>query len=447
MKHVLIITLFLLLSSLIFAQSKYAKKSQKLYEKGQYDKCISKTKQYLQKEKKSDELQSYIVLSYNSLFNEAPNENKKYSLLKKTLNEWEKLIEYSNESNKYSELKDLVKISTKTLGDFYEEKNTSKALFCHSKLAELFNDTTKFYLANQSQHNETDFKFDIDDLNLNAYRKSIIASAVNVLGVKYKYGGTDTTGFDCSGFTQYVYNSAGIVLPHNANDQSKLGEEISIEEAQPGDLIFFGKDRVYHAGMIYANNDGNVELIHCVSGGVKHQMNEDENTKYWLGREFKIKRFAYEPTDIEIELYNEVMKYRKSYNLPEIPLSKNLTFVAKTHVRDLAENNPVNERCNLHSWSDKGNWQACCYTSDHANAKCLWNKPSELTTYNHPGYEIAASFSIKYTAKQILEIWKNSVPHNEVIINKGVWDFQWNAIGIGIYENYAVIWFGKEEDK
>jgi hypothetical protein len=55
----------------------------------------------------------------------------------------------------------------------------------------------------------------------------------------------------------------------------------------------------------------------------------------------------------ERRLYNEIMDYRKSKNLPSIPLSKSLTYVAQMHSRDLAQNNPDQGKCNLHSWSKK----------------------------------------------------------------------------------------------
>ena len=77
----------------------------------------------------------------------------------------------------------------------------------------------------------------------------------------------------------------------------------------------------------------------------------------------------------------------------------------------------------------------------------MWNKPLELTKYPGKGYEISAWFSENITASQALDIWKNSHGHNEVITNKGIWaDVEWQAIGIGIYDNYANVWFGKEYD-
>ena len=153
----------------------------------------------------------------------------------------------------------------------------------------------------------------------------------------------------------------------------------------------------------------------------------------------------------ETELYNLIMQYRYSKGLPKIPLSKSLTFVAQTHAKDFVNNRPDNgsfsSGCNGHSWSNKGNWTACCYTSDHARAECMWSKPSELTSYKGNGYEISyRTFGIA-TAEGSLNGWKGSPGHNAVIINQGKWhDNNWQAIGIGIYQGYACVWFGEERD-
>lgn len=145
----------------------------------------------------------------------------------------------------------------------------------------------------------------------------------------------------------------------------------------------------------------------------------------------------------EKKLYDLIMTYRKTKGLPVIPLSSSLTFVAQTHAKNLADNQPDKGNCNMHSWSKKGKWQACCYTDDHAKAECMWNKPRELTSYKGNGYEIAASAS---GAEEALLLWKKSVNHNNVIVNKTIWKEPWNAIGIGIFGNYAVVWFGHELD-
>ena len=156
----------------------------------------------------------------------------------------------------------------------------------------------------------------------------------------------------------------------------------------------------------------------------------------------------------EMLLYDLVMEYRGQYGLPAIPLSESLTIVAQTHVLDLQKHRPFNNTCNMHSWSANGEWTSCCYTSDHAEAECMWNKPRELTTYSGNGFEIAHGYTVvplnsetSTSPSTALKGWKSSKGHNEVIINKGVWQmYRWRAVGIGMSQHFAVIWFGEEID-
>lgn len=150
----------------------------------------------------------------------------------------------------------------------------------------------------------------------------------------------------------------------------------------------------------------------------------------------------------EAKLYNLINAYRKQKGLSKIPLSKSLTFIAQTHSKDLSLNKPDIGICNAHSWSTKGKWTSCCYTPDHKQQECMWNKPKELTNYTGDGYEIAYFSSSGVIPEQALTSWKNSKGHNVVIINGGIWkDYKWKAIGIGIYKNYATVWFGTDVDK
>ncbi len=156
--------------------------------------------------------------------------------------------------------------------------------------------------------------------------------------------------------------------------------------------------------------------------------------------------FAQDLSAEEKKLYDLVMQHRKEQGLAEIPLSKSLTFVAQTHAKDMEEN-PATGDCNLHSWSDKGKWKACCYDDNHGNAPCMWTKPKELTSYKGIGFEIAHWSTYGTDAQTVLYSWKNSPGHNSVIINQGTWkNHEWKAIGIGIFGSYAVIWFGTSED-
>lgn len=157
---------------------------------------------------------------------------------------------------------------------------------------------------------------------------------------------------------------------------------------------------------------------------------------------------AAELTPEESKLYELINKYRAEKKLPAIPLSPSLAVVAQTHVRDLS-NKPPSGKCNMHSWSKSERWSGCCYTSDHAQAQCMWNKPRELTKYPGNGYENAywGSDSSIVNAESALSGWKSSRAHNNVILNKKRWrKVKWKAMGVGIYENYAVVWFGEESD-
>ena len=154
-------------------------------------------------------------------------------------------------------------------------------------------------------------------------------------------------------------------------------------------------------------------------------------------------------TSEEQLLYGMIMDYRKSKGLEAIPLSSRLSRVAQLHARDLMENyefSPDN-RCNPHSWSEKGPWSSCCYTSDHKQAKCMWGKPMEITGYEGAGYEIAYYSSKGASAKEGLDGWKVSPSHNPLLINSGPWrKIEWKAIGIGIYGMYGIVWFGEVDD-
>ncbi len=158
-------------------------------------------------------------------------------------------------------------------------------------------------------------------------------------------------------------------------------------------------------------------------------------------------------TPEEQRLYDLIMQYRSTKGLPSIPLSPSLTFVAQQHVKDLNQNRPFNGSCNMHSWSAAGKWSSCCYTSDHKEANCMWNKPKEMTGYPGNGYEIAHGYSnlSSYKGYDVnpsgaLESWQNSPGHHAVMINSGMWSREWKAIGIGMYKDFAVVWFGHEPD-
>ncbi|GCD12120.1 C40 family peptidase [Clostridium tagluense] len=83
---------------------------------------------------------------------------------------------------------------------------------------------------------------------------SLLAYASNFLGVNYVWGGTSPSGFDCSGFTQYVFAHFGVDIPRVSEDQQNVGTLISRDNLQPGDLVFFGTP-AHHVGIYVGNGD------------------------------------------------------------------------------------------------------------------------------------------------------------------------------------------------
>lgn len=149
----------------------------------------------------------------------------------------------------------------------------------------------------------------------------------------------------------------------------------------------------------------------------------------------------------ESKLYTLVNDYRKAMNLPVIPMSKSLCYVAKSHIQDLIQNKPDTSSCNFHSWSGQGTWSPCCFQKDKDDKACMQSKPIELTNYPGIAYEIVYWESKEATADFAFEQWRETKASQSVIINSGDWeDYSWNAIGIGISGGFAAIWFGEELD-
>lgn len=84
----------------------------------------------------------------------------------------------------------------------------------------------------------------------------IISTAKSLIGVPYVWGGTSPTGFDCSGFTKYVFARQGITLPRMSRDQYNTGTSVSYNSLKPGDLVFFSlsnNGQVTHVGIYIGN--------------------------------------------------------------------------------------------------------------------------------------------------------------------------------------------------
>jgi len=68
---------------------------------------------------------------------------------------------------------------------------------------------------------------------------AVVTTALGFRGSPYRNGGSDPSGFDCSGFVQYIFARHGTALPREVRDQFQLGREIDLDDVQAGDLLFF----------------------------------------------------------------------------------------------------------------------------------------------------------------------------------------------------------------
>src|SRR6478609_4327330 len=97
-----------------------------------------------------------------------------------------------------------------------------------------------------------------------ARQARVVTYARHLLGVPYSYGGTSPrSGFDCSGFTRFVYAHFGVTLPHYSAAQFDLGRRVSLRGLRPGDLLFF--DGLGHVGLYI----GRGRFIHAPPTGTR----------------------------------------------------------------------------------------------------------------------------------------------------------------------------------
>ncbi|MBL0101993.1 MAG: C40 family peptidase [Saprospiraceae bacterium] len=116
-------------------------------------------------------------------------------------------------------------------------------------------------------------------------RDLIVSTAMQYEGIQYRSGGkTPETGFDCSGFTGYIFTQNGIPLSGPSHKLAERGQHKLKKELLPGDLVFFGnEERISHVAIVSDNTGDLLKVVHATtSAGVK--VDEISSSDYWTSR-------------------------------------------------------------------------------------------------------------------------------------------------------------------
>ena len=125
---------------------------------------------------------------------------------------------------------------------------------------------------------------------------AIIKYAKNFLGVPYVWGGMSPSGFDCSGFINYVFKGFGFGLTRTSYGLAELGKTVRLSELRPGDLMFFkgrnlNTSRVGHVALVVDTTDGIIQFIHAARTGIR--IDTFNKSSYYVPRYIKSKRMDY----------------------------------------------------------------------------------------------------------------------------------------------------------
>lgn len=113
-------------------------------------------------------------------------------------------------------------------------------------------------------------------------RCDVTGYAQNFLGLRYRSAGhSPKTGFDCSGFTNYILDEFGVKVSTSSTTQSRQGLKVPLSDVLPGDLVFFGgRGRIQHVAMVVEKTAEGIFVVHstCSRGIVVENIS---TSKYW----------------------------------------------------------------------------------------------------------------------------------------------------------------------
>ncbi len=288
-KKLSFIAVLVLISTTLLAQNKQFDKLEMLYNQGHYRLVHSKAERLLNT---PDYDYSLIPSYYKAIatFHIAQNP-RHYKKTKYNIDQAAELLLHIKNSPDGAKLFE---------AHLYELKSLKKDMDSWAEDVRLKGDTQKFNHINtvitKAFGNMSDLKEDavpkeivketesVANKDISQKRQALLKYAKKLVGTSYVYGGTTTSGFDCSGFTSYVMNSQNITLPRRSQDQFTSSKKLKEKTIKPGDLVFFGSNNnITHVGMIYMIDKGTIYMIHAsTSQGVI--ITDITHSSYWLKR-------------------------------------------------------------------------------------------------------------------------------------------------------------------
>jgi cell wall-associated NlpC family hydrolase len=157
----------------------------------------------------------------------------------------------------------------------YSSANKRSKSHHHSK-------ENRTYTAHKKKATETKLT---SKANVSSLRQSIVSSALQYQGANYRSGGkSPDVGFDCSGFTSFIFTQNGIPISGPSHQIAEMGKEKKKSQLMPGDLVFFGnEERISHVAIVSETDGDEIRVIHATtSAGVK--IDNISNSEYWTTR-------------------------------------------------------------------------------------------------------------------------------------------------------------------